>query len=461
MSFKGPRSPSLLEGAAIGRPGGGALSAPAPPRTGVSARDPASRRTPAIAIGIGVVLVAVSLLLLIEASAGKSPLLPPSPSMTKWLEGLGSELTFRIFLIGLLVFTAAYAGLLAYARHISARVAIAVVAAVNVIIFIAPVLISTDVFSYIAYARMAVMHGINPYTHGPAAIQQDPIFNYVGTDWLKATTAYGPIYTLLSYPIAPLGLIASVWGMKVEALAGSAAAMALTWRCAKQRGMDPVVALIAVGANPLWVLYGFGGDHNDLIMIAFMMGAVTLTLAGSDLKAGATLAVDMFVKATAVVMLPFMVIGRRRVSQIAGLAIGAAVCAALGYVLFGVNGADIFSVLTKDSSYVSTDGFPTELAHLIGWPGIYPVDHTILKGLLIAIVAYLLWRTWRGYDWLAASGWALLAVAVTSPWRLAWYTLWGLPLSVITRDRRLLYAILAVQGLFIIHQTSPMFAPVT
>ena len=77
------------------------------------------------------------------------------------------------------------------------------------------------------------------------------------------------------------------------------------------------------------------------------------------------------------------------------------------------------------------------------------------------IVVHLLWRTWRGYDWVAASGWTLLAISVTSTWLFAWYTLWSLPLAVIVRDRRLLAATLVVQALFILHQISPLLAPVS
>jgi hypothetical protein len=44
---------------------------------------------------------------------------------------------------------------------------------------------------------------------------------------------------------------------------------------------------------------------------------------------------------------------------------------------------------------------------------------------------------------------------------LAWYILWPLPLAVVTRDRRLLAATLAVQGLFVVHQMAPLFAPVS
>ena len=76
------------------------------------------------------------------------------------------------------------------------------VGTLQLIVFAGPVLISTDVFSYIAYARMGVEHAINPYTHGPIAIEARPGLQYVGKDWKHVATAYGPLYTLLSYPLA-------------------------------------------------------------------------------------------------------------------------------------------------------------------------------------------------------------------------------------------------------------------
>jgi hypothetical protein len=118
------------------------------------------------------------------------------------------------------------------------------------------------------------------------------------------------------------------------------------------------------------------------------------------------------------------------------------------------------AVLNRDAALVSSDSFATEIAHLFGKPGVFPIDHDLLKGGLVAIVVYLLWRTWRGYDWIAASGWTLLAISVTSTWLLAWYILWPLPLAAIVRDRRLLAATLAVQGLFVLHQISPLLEPV-
>ncbi len=417
----------------------------------------AARGTPPLAIGLALAMVGALGLIVIDSAAGKSPLLPPSPSMSKWLMGLGSTLEYHLFLICLLIFTCAYVGLIACSRRLGQRFAIGLVCTLTALVLVAPIMISTDVFSYIAYARMAV-HGVNPYVHGPVSLFNDPIYKYVGGDWLTATTAYGPLYTLISLPGAAFGLIASVWAMKIEALLSVAATLWFTWRCAKQLKMNPVPGLIVLGANPLWLIYGFGGAHNDLMMIAFMMGAVTLALDHKEASAGVTVIAGAFVKATAIALLPFMVLSRRSPRLIMGAAAAAVVGVGLGFAFFGVHGADLFEVLTRDSSYVSSDGFPTEFAHLLGKPGVFPEDHTLLKGLLAVFVLYLMWRTWRGYSWIAASGWALLAIAVTSPWLLAWYTLWGLPLGIVSRERRLLIAVLAIQTLYIIHQLSPLFS---
>jgi hypothetical protein len=458
-------------------------------------------------------------------------LIPKSPPVAGWLRSLGGEfLGYRVFLIAILSYSGAYLGLLALTRGTGSvvrpmadrsavpiarpsgdgaivertrtRWAIGLVAALHLIIFVGPILISTDVFSYIAYARMGVVHGINPYLHGPRVIASDPILRYVGQDWRKVPTAYGPLYTLLSYPLAPLGVRGALWGMKVYALLASCATLMLTWRVAGRRRLDPVFALLVVGANPLYVIYGLGGAHNDLIMLAMMMGAVALTLApagnraadsleprqrrdpppqdgdgrdradgagaerawrwgdGRELAAGALLIAGALVKATVAVLLPFMVLGRRRLAPIVGALGALAVGLLAGYAAFGSHGADLVSALNRDAAFVSTDSFPNELAHLAGKPGVFPVDHDLLKAALVLIVLHLLWRTWRGYDWVAASAWALLAISVTSTWLLAWYILWPLPLAAVARDRRLLVATLCLQGLFVVHQISPLFAQV-
>ncbi len=416
---------------------------------------------PALAGACALLLLAATAEIVLDGAVGHSPLIPKSPEIAGWLQGIGERLGFRVFLIALLVSSAAYAGLLAAAGTISKRWAIALIGVLHAIVFAGPILLSTDVFSYIAYARMGVEHGINPYLHGPIAIAHDPVYHYVGQDWKHVATAYGPLYTLISYPFAPLGVEGAVWGMKILAMLASAGTLALTWRCARLRGLNPVVAILIVGANPLYVIYGLGGAHNDLLMLLLMMAAVSLTFAGRDAPAAATVVAGALVKATVAALLPFMILARRSGAQGLGALGALGLGALIGYVAFGVDGINVVAALNRDAAFVSTDSFPTEIAHLVGKPGVFPVDHDLLKAALVVIVLHLLWRTWRGYDWVAASGWALLAISVTSTWLLAWYILWPLPLAVISRDRRLLVATLGVQALFVVHQTTPLFAPVS
>jgi alpha-1,6-mannosyltransferase len=473
----------------------GAPARPAP-SAGPDSSSKARRWTAPLAILCGLVLVAAAVEIVLDASLEHSPLIPHSPHIATWLQSLGGErLGYRVFLIALLASSVAYGVLLAIVRartgartgtgararaadgrapagdgvpsaeggdgdRTVARWAIGLVALLNLIVFAGPILISTDVFSYIAYARMGVVHGVNPYLHGPVAIVGDPVFRYVGHDWLRVATAYGPLYTLITYPLGLLGVVGGLWGMKLYALCASAATLALIWRVARARGHDRVFALLAVGANPLYVIYGLGGAHNDLIMLALMMAAVAFTLSDRDAAAGAAVVAGALVKATVAALLPFMILARRRPPAVYGALAALALGALAGYAAFGVHGINVVSALNRDSAFVSTDSFPNELAHLFGKPGVFPVDHDLLKVALVLIVLHLLWRTYRGYDWVAASGWALLAIAVTSTWLLAWYILWPLPLAVVTRDRRLLLATLFVQGLFVVHQTSPLFAPV-
>ena len=460
-----------------------------------SERAPARARsgslTRALAWLLALVLVLATAEIVLDGALGHSPLIPKSPPIAGWLTNpfgvgarIGERLGYRTFLVAILVFAVAYGGLLALTRRggrtvIARRPALILIAALHAIVFIGPILLSTDVFSYIAYARMGVEHGLNPYLHGPSAIAHDPVYPYVGHDWLHVATAYGPIYTLLSYPLAPLGLEGALWAMKLEAVLASAGTLALTWRCARVRGLDPVWAVVAVGANPLYVIYGVGGAHNDLIMMLAMMAAVSLTLAAGpsssagepslaparrswrrEAGAAAIVVAGALVKATVAVLLPFMIIARRRLAPVLGALAALALGALVGYAAFGVHGIDVVAALNRDAAFVSTDSFATEIAHLFGKPGVFPIDHDLLKALLVLIAAHLLWRTWRGYDWVAAAGWTLLAISVTSTWLLAWYILWPLPLAVMSRDRRLLAATLGLQALFILHQISPLLAPV-
>jgi hypothetical protein len=429
------------------------------------------RWTAALAALLSVVLVAGAAEIVLDAAVGHTPMVPHSPAFDSWLAGFGQSLGYSIFLPTLLVSAAAYGGLILLARSagtrsspISQRWAIGLIATLQLIVFVGPVLLATDLFTNVAYAHEAV-HGVNPYVHGPSALPGYPGYPYVSPDWINWASPYGPLFTLITIPAGLVGLDAGIWILKLEALLASAATLALTWRCARQRGFDPVLAVVVVGLNPLYVLYALGGSHNDLIMMALMMVGVTLSIATApsarrEASGAAAVVAGALVKATAGVMLPFLIVSKRRLAPIVGTLVALVAGLVIGYAAFGTAGINLVAGLNREGHLVSSYSFASQLAHLFGKAGVYPIDHKLLTGGLVVVIFYLLWRTWRGYDWVTASGWGLLAIAVSTTWLMPWYTIWPLPLAVISRDRRLLVATLAIQAIWIVHQTSPLYGPV-
>jgi hypothetical protein len=437
-------------------------------------RSPAPQQRPpawrlALSAAFGLIMLAATLRITLAGAGGHTAIVPIQPHGTSLPGDLtGERLTYHVFLTSVLAFTIAYAGLLVLGRRLPTAAVVGLIGVIYLVVFAGPITVSTDVFSYIAYARMGVLHGLNPYVATPFAIRHDPSYRFVGSDWIFVPTAYGPFYTVLSYPFALFGMVGAVWGMKALTLLAYAAVDVLVWRCARLRGTDPKLALLLVGANPLVVIYSLASAQNDLLMLALMALAVYLTLTAESRLAqprspwrgawGAAAAVfAALIKAPAAAMLPYLLVTRRRISPVAGVIGAVGVGLVFSFAAFGGQGINPLAGANRDAGYVSVDSFPTQIGHLLGKPGVYPVDHRILEVLLVLTALYLLWRTWKGYDWIAASAWTLLAISVTATWVQAWYLLWPLPLAAIARDRRVLWGTLVVQGLFLVHQFPPLF----
>ena len=50
------------------------------------------------------------------------------------------------------------------------------------------------------------------------------------------------------------------------------------WKCARLVGRSPVAAVAFVGLNPLFLVYGLGGQHNDVFMMLLVLTGVYLML---------------------------------------------------------------------------------------------------------------------------------------------------------------------------------------
>ena len=320
-----------------------------------------------------------------------------------------------------------------------------------------PPLLSHDVYSYVDYARLGVLHGLDPYVHPPLAAAADPAFAHV--TWTETTSAYGPFFTLATYPLAWLPVGVAVYVLKAISAAAVLATAALVARLAPARGVDPLRAAAFVALNPLVLVHVVGGPHNDALAILLMTLGVAGILTAREAAGGTWLVAAIAVKASSAVVAPFALLGtanpgptglRRDISTrfrpvgrllvgaaITTVAIGGAAC--LG---FGWHWLDAFGLAGENQGRTSHLSIPITTARLTG------LDPTAVRAAALtvytALVIYLLVWTYRGGDWLRAAAWATFTLLLATAWLLPWYLLWPLPLAALSRDRLLQVLILGL-----------------
>jgi hypothetical protein len=324
----------------------------------------------------------------------------------------------------------------------------------------APVLLSHDVYSYVDYARLGVVHGLNPYVHPPAAAPFDPAFARV--TWIDATSAYGPLFTLATYPLAWLPVWWAVAALKATAALSVLGIAILVARLAPSRGVSPLGAAAFVALNPLALIHVVGGAHNDGLAMLMATIGVAAMLSAREGSAGAAFVAAFALKPPATLAAPFAAIGAARwkastpsgghkastgrergragarlLVGVAALAIGAA-----AYAAFGWHWVDAIGLAGENQHRTSHLSIPITLARLTGLDPA-PVRATALAVFALAFL-YLLLRTWRGMDWLRAAAWASFALLLATAWLLPWYLIWTLPLAALSRDRPLQLLTLAL-----------------
>lgn len=411
---------------------------PTSPATAVAAsrRRLGARFAAAALVAVSVPLAGAGGELVAGASPGRDP---------AWLLGLfGDGFIGRpaAYLCLLWLAIALWAALLPLARELGARTIGLVAAGLLLLFTLAPPLLSLDVFSYISYGRLGVEHGLNPYEHAPAEIAGlDEAARRVA-DYRHAVSVYGPAFTLLSYPLAALGVPAALWSLK--ALAALAVGLT-TWivaRLARRRGVDPAAAAAFVALNPLVLVHLVGGAHNDALMVAIATAAIGAVLASRPALAGAGFVLAAAVKVSGLLYAPFALLGagpaRSRVRMLAGAALALALAGVISLAAFGTAVDAALTVAGENQDRISRWSIAATAARASG----IDVDsvRTLLAIGLAAALVGLAAAVARGFDWVRAAGWAALGVLVASAYIVPWYVLWALPPAAISRDRALIGA---------------------
>jgi hypothetical protein len=470
-------------------------------------------------------IAALSLFVVLVAANRPSVLSPTSHTgyFPHWMAGplggllpgfTGNGTTLKLLFTGtVLLMYGGYVVAFKQAPRLPARWLITAIVAVHAIFLLSPPLALTDLFNYINYGRMEVVHNLNPYTSIPIVEPHtDP--SYLLSNWHELLSPYGPLFTLLTFVVVPLGVAGSFWALKLILVATSLGTILLVWRCARLLGRDPRAAVAFVGLNPVVLIWGLGGDHNDFLMMFFIILAFYLLLLASvrsgagashhtgtfdlpgtvarlrrvsssqvrawllplatpEMGAGAALVTAVAIKASAAILVPVVLAGllrrsRTLVQALLGMAAAGVVLGAASLLAFGAHIPD----LSTQGSVVTSESVPNLLGLAIGLGGESTGLREVFSGVLVALVLWCCWMAWRGRRLpvapgatadmedggiarsIVASGWAGVALLVTLSWVLPWYVLWVLPLAALSTSRRLRTAAL-VLGVYLIVVWAP------
>jgi hypothetical protein len=449
-------------------------------------------------VGAAAMAVIVGLCLLVVIMAADRPsLLAPTTHLDfypRWMAGplgglwpglTGNSTTIKwLFTGSILIMYGAYVVSLKSAVRLPLRWIVGAILAVHAIFMLAPPMALTDVFNYINYGRMGMVHNLNPYTTIPVLEPHDDP-SYLLSNWHELLSPYGPMFTMLTFVVVPLGVAGSFWALKAILGLASLATIFLVYRCAQILGRDPRSAIVLVGLNPIVLVWGLGGDHNDFLMVFCIMLGFYLLLRGREsavgaqategsqrlahrvrgwllplsavnMGMGAAFVLAIAIKASAAVLLPVVMIGllripRRLTQVIIGMILMGVLVGVLSLAAFGLHIPD----LSTQSRLVTGESIPNLIGYVIGAGGESETLRYVMSLALVLSVVACCVLAWRRRDAVTASGWASVALLVTLSWVLPWYVLWVLPLAALSGSRRLRTAALVI-GVYMIIVWAPV-----
>jgi hypothetical protein len=322
-----------------------------------------------------------------------------------------------------LAFVAYLAGLRRLARGgVALRGVVAVALAVQLVPLAAPLMLSSDAWTYWMYGRIAVAHDANPYENPPSEFPNDPAYRWAGESWRDSTSVYAPGFTLASEPVALVAgesHDAAAWLYKALAALAACATVLLAARLAARRAL----AAAFVGWNPLLAVHLAGGGHNDAWIGALLLAALAAQGGGIAWAFGAA------VKWIPLALLPLHALKARRWTGLGAFAVTTAVVALLATWRYGFAWLDAFGPLADNARETTSYALPHRLSQL-------GVPEGLAIGLFAAIFALvyvvLAREAWRGRLRLALASAALLACA---PYITPWYLAWVVPLAAVEEDK--------------------------
>ncbi len=246
------------------------------------------------------------------------------------------------------------------------RAVIVIAVAIQVVPLAAPLLLSTDAWSYWSYGWIGSAGEGNPYSQPPSAFPENPAAPWMGSAWLDTTSVYGPAFTIASEPLA---LVAgdsekvAAWEYKALAALAVIASALLAGRLARREAF----AIAFVGWNPLLAIHGAGGGHNDAWVGAAVMAALALAASRRVQGAGAMWAVAIALKWVPILFLTLRAVEARatgRARGCRGFVVSAVAIGAAATLLYGTAWLRAIVPLVGNAVLETRYALPSRLEHL-------------------------------------------------------------------------------------------------
>jgi hypothetical protein len=162
---------------------------------------------------------------------------------------------------------------------------------------------SHDPLAYATAGRLLADHGANPFFVVPSAYPHDAVL--AANEWPNSTTAYGPLWALLSLALNPLvagdplraNLIYRVVAYLAQ-VANIALVAALVQRLPARHAAWRARGLLLYAWNPLVVIEVAAG-HNDVLMLTFLLLGLLLIGRGQPYWGMASLGAAVLLKVNA------------------------------------------------------------------------------------------------------------------------------------------------------------------
>lgn len=404
--------------------------------------------------------LAASVLMLVGApGSGGIPMRDPilgNSALSFWRYGHGAMIAGALIYLGLALMVWAWVrlGRDVLAHRVGGRAVLTTAGAWLVPMLVTPPLFTRDPYSYLAQGALPLA-GFDPYVVGPDSM--GGVFtDNVHFFWQDTPAPYGPLFIAIAQGIVLLAgqnVLLGVVLMRLTLGTGLVLLVAVLPALTRHLGGRPAVALWLAVANPVMVVHMIGGIHNDLLVVGMLPLSALLALRGRLVAAVVVATLAMAVKASAGLILPFLVLiwAARLRGPFRSRLVRAGVPAVTVFaVLFGAVtvwtglGLGWLPALEAPSMIVNWLSWPTGAGQALhGLVGMFVddlneqafVDVARVVGalLLVALVAGLWWtaRT-GGRTAVHHAGVALALAAVLSPATLPWYVSWGFCLLAMT-----------------------------